>query len=89
MTTTTTTTATATLAAAPATRTSTTPVVILLVLLMSISAARTTGMADPGPVCKTFGLDPVVNRSALHEKVQVQEEQEFMSLVRATSDPKV
>ena len=29
-------------------------------------------MADPGPVCKTFGLDPVVNRSALHEKVMVE-----------------
>ena len=23
---------------------------------------ETTGMADPGPVCKTFNLDPVVNK---------------------------
>lgn len=27
-----------------------------------VSVARTTGMADPGPVCKTFAMDPVVKR---------------------------
>lgn len=32
---------------------------------------ETTGMADPGPVCKTFGLDPVVNRCPGNDRWQV------------------